>query len=104
MLPSPLPHPQLLQLHPGLSPSVRLNDLLSKLMSELWHQMTPEQHTPFVNMALRDKARYDRECEVRQGEGGAGGGRRDVQGGGGRGTRWRLSSASPAAGQGLAWL
>lgn len=52
---------QLLQLHPG--PPSDAKELLPKLMSGLWHQMTPEQHKPFVSMAIRDKARFEREWE-----------------------------------------
>ncbi len=38
-----------MQLHPDPG-SQATRDLLPKLMSDLWHQMTPEQRQPFLDM------------------------------------------------------
>ncbi|GAX76225.1 hypothetical protein CEUSTIGMA_g3669.t1 [Chlamydomonas eustigma] len=51
---------QLMQLHPDPS-SQSSHDMLPRLMSDLWHQMTPEQRKPFMDMAGKDRERYDKE-------------------------------------------
>ncbi|GAX81680.1 hypothetical protein CEUSTIGMA_g9108.t1 [Chlamydomonas eustigma] len=51
---------QLLQLHPDLS-SQSNHDMLPRLMADLWQQMTQEQRKPFLDMAGRDRERYEKE-------------------------------------------
>ena len=54
--------PQLMQLHPDPT-SANAKDALPKLMSDLWHQMTPDQRQPFLDMGDKDRTRYDKEWQ-----------------------------------------
>ena len=77
ILPDPDPPvpAQLLQLHPDPN-SQASKELLPMLMSDLWHQMTPDQRQPFLDMAAKDRERFEkdvRDYRRRMAEAGIGG-------------------------------